>query len=56
MEWTWKLEKEASSVVGTSEPIDSGSDAESWVAQAIAALLVARVDPVLLFERDQEVH
>ncbi|MEO6471131.1 MAG: hypothetical protein ABIR57_04685 [Aeromicrobium sp.] len=56
MEWTWKLEKEDSTVVGTSEPFDSRSDAESWVGEAFAELLDDGIDQVRLFEGDKEVY
>lgn len=56
MSWTWALENEAGESVGTSEPFDSRSDAESWVGEEFGNLLEQGVDQVRLFEDDTEVY
>lgn len=56
MTWTWHLETLSGELVGTSEPFDSRSDAESWVGEAFGDLVEDGVDRVRLFDGDQEVY
>lgn len=56
MSWTWRLETADGESVGTSEPFDSRSDAESWVGEAFAELIEQGVDQVRLFEDDTEIY
>jgi hypothetical protein len=56
MSWTWTLEKASGESVGTSEPFDSRSDAESWVGESFGELLEQGIDQVRLYEGDSEVY
>ena len=56
MSWTWALENADGESVGTSEPFDSRSDAESWVGEEFGNLLEQGVDQVRLFDDDAEVY
>ena len=56
MSWTWTLETAEGESVGTSEPFDSRSDAESWVGEAFGELIEQGVDRVRLFDGDTEVY
>jgi hypothetical protein len=56
MSWTWTLETAIGEPVGTSEPFDSRSDAESWVGESFGELLEQGVDQVRLFDGDSEVY
>jgi len=56
MSWTWGLENAAGESVGTSDPFDSRSDAESWVGEAFDELIEQGVDQVRLFDGDTEVY
>ncbi len=56
MSWTWSLEDAGGESVGTSEPFDSRSDAESWVGEAFGELIEQGVDQVRLFDGDTEVY
>lgn len=56
MSWTWSLENASGESVGTSDPFDSRSDAESWVGEAFGELIEQGVDQVRLFDGDTEVY
>ena len=56
MSWTWSLENADGGSVGTSDPFDSRSDAESWVGEAFGELIEQGVDQVRLFDGDTEIY